>query len=209
MTRVLSELLGAREPMFRRSIEKLEQASGHGSADVRLSVELSQGVHRFGVNTDDGYKLTFGTSPSDQSTTPIAFHSGGPANETFDVVVPAAGLYPFRLVWYERGGGAHAEFTSVNPQTGAKTLINDSAVPTAIKAFATISAPSVRVESSANVASGYAVDNTAVVNAAAGTITIPMTAQNRSFRINGTVSHRITGVQVSGNSLVLNFQAAN
>ncbi len=44
MTRVLSELLGAREPMFRRSIEKLEQASGHGSADVRLSVELSQGV---------------------------------------------------------------------------------------------------------------------------------------------------------------------
>jgi hypothetical protein len=42
MTRVLSELLGAREPSFTRSIQKLEQASGHGSADVRLTAELNQ-----------------------------------------------------------------------------------------------------------------------------------------------------------------------
>lgn len=42
MTRVLSELLGAPEPMFRRSLDKLESASGHASTDVRLSVELTQ-----------------------------------------------------------------------------------------------------------------------------------------------------------------------
>lgn len=42
MTRVLSELLGAPEPMFRRSLEKLERASGHNSTDVRLSSEITQ-----------------------------------------------------------------------------------------------------------------------------------------------------------------------
>jgi hypothetical protein len=42
MTRVLSELLGAPEPMFHRSLDKLERASGHTSTDVRLSAELTQ-----------------------------------------------------------------------------------------------------------------------------------------------------------------------
>jgi hypothetical protein len=42
MTRVLSELLGAPEPMFHRSLDKLERASGHNSTDVRLSSELTQ-----------------------------------------------------------------------------------------------------------------------------------------------------------------------
>lgn len=42
MTRVLSELLGAREPMFHLSLDKLERASGHQSTDIRLSTELTQ-----------------------------------------------------------------------------------------------------------------------------------------------------------------------
>jgi hypothetical protein len=57
MTRVLSELLGAREPMFQRSLAKLESASGHESTDVRLSVELTQGVkqklHQLGLDSKD------------------------------------------------------------------------------------------------------------------------------------------------------------
>jgi len=44
MTRILSELLGANEPVFRQGLSKLEHASGHSSADVRLTAELAQGT---------------------------------------------------------------------------------------------------------------------------------------------------------------------
>ena len=57
MTRVLSELLGAREPMFQRSLARLESASGHTSTDVRLTVELNQSVqsklHQLGLDAKD------------------------------------------------------------------------------------------------------------------------------------------------------------
>src|SRR5260221_7470683 len=42
MTRVLSELLGANEPMFHQGLTRLEAASGHTSADIRLSAELAR-----------------------------------------------------------------------------------------------------------------------------------------------------------------------
>lgn len=42
MTRVLSELLGAREPAFRQGLLRLESASGHTSADIRLSAEVER-----------------------------------------------------------------------------------------------------------------------------------------------------------------------
>jgi len=42
MTRVLSELLGAREPDFRLGLRRLERASGEPNADIRLSSEITQ-----------------------------------------------------------------------------------------------------------------------------------------------------------------------
>ena len=42
MTRVLSELLGAKEPSFRLSLKQLEQAAGLPSEDVRLTSEVQQ-----------------------------------------------------------------------------------------------------------------------------------------------------------------------
>lgn len=45
MSRLLSELLGANEPMFSAVVEKLERASGQQSADVRLSAEIVAKVH--------------------------------------------------------------------------------------------------------------------------------------------------------------------
>jgi hypothetical protein len=44
MTRILSELLGAREPAFRQGIQKLEQASGGAAEDIRLTTEILQGM---------------------------------------------------------------------------------------------------------------------------------------------------------------------
>ena len=42
MTRVLSELLGAAEPMFHRGLAQLESASGHTSTDIRLSTDVER-----------------------------------------------------------------------------------------------------------------------------------------------------------------------
>ncbi len=46
MTRVLSELLGIRPIEFRAGVQQLERASGHGSADIRLSSEVHQATQR-------------------------------------------------------------------------------------------------------------------------------------------------------------------
>lgn len=46
MTRVLAELLGAFEPAFRAGLQKLEQASGHESTDIRLSTDITQAGKR-------------------------------------------------------------------------------------------------------------------------------------------------------------------
>ncbi len=44
MTRLLAELLGAREPLFSRSVQQLEKLSGHPNADIRLSGNIEQGM---------------------------------------------------------------------------------------------------------------------------------------------------------------------
>jgi hypothetical protein len=46
MSRRLSELLGASEPLFSIAVQQLERASGNPSADVRLVAELSAKIHK-------------------------------------------------------------------------------------------------------------------------------------------------------------------
>lgn len=46
MTRFLSEALGAQEPAFSQSIQQLEHAAGRPSADIRLTTEVMQRIHR-------------------------------------------------------------------------------------------------------------------------------------------------------------------
>jgi hypothetical protein len=45
MSRLLSELLAAEEPMFTMAIQQLEQVSGNASVDVRLTAEIVGKVH--------------------------------------------------------------------------------------------------------------------------------------------------------------------
>jgi hypothetical protein len=44
MTRLLSELLGASEPVFQLSLRQLEQSTGRPNADIRLSTEVLHGM---------------------------------------------------------------------------------------------------------------------------------------------------------------------
>lgn len=162
--------------------------TGSGDADFAVEIltylELPAGRHRFGLTTDDGYKLQTGLAPISASTTPIAFHNGGPADETVDFVVTEAGLYPFRMVWYERAGAGFAEWTDAR-STEPYVLINDSATPTAIKAWAevTIVAPEVVVESATSVTGPYTADASAVVSATAKTATVTTAGGAKFFRV--------------------------
>lgn len=57
MSKMLSELLGAKEPMFSLSLRQLEQASGRPSIDVRLSAEILGKIRlkteELGLDPDD------------------------------------------------------------------------------------------------------------------------------------------------------------
>jgi hypothetical protein len=114
----------------------------NGSDDIAMEIlaylDLPAGPQRFGVRSDDGYKIIAGSSFTDLSTPALAFHNGGPADETFDFVVPQAGLYPFRMIWYQRGGSAYVEWFSVDPSSGARTLINDTNSVSAVHAFTAV-----------------------------------------------------------------------
>jgi hypothetical protein len=184
---------------------------GNGTDDFAVEIlaclELTTGVHRFGVVTDDGYKIASGKDFKDAGAQLLGFHNGGPANETFDFVVPASGFYPFRMMWYERGGNAYAEWFSVDLATGERTLINDPAAAKAVKAWVWVAAaPTVKVEFTARLGEAFAQDTTAVIDTAAKTITIPMPAGNRFYRINAGVSTKIVTIRVEGANLVLNYQ---
>jgi hypothetical protein len=63
MTRVLSELLEAAEPMFQQSLHQLEAMAGHPKTDIRLTTEIQQSmrakIHELGLDGHDttGHEL--------------------------------------------------------------------------------------------------------------------------------------------------------
>ena len=65
----------------------------------------------------------------------------GSSDVLFSVYVPAAGLYPVRLLWMNGGGDLNCEFFSVSSDGLTKTLLNDSANP--IKLWINRTAPAV------------------------------------------------------------------
>jgi hypothetical protein len=65
-------------------------------------------------------------------------------------VVQQAGVYPMHLTYFQGGGGAGMEWTTVSPTTGTRILVNDTSTPGALLAFqARISAqPSISISRS-------------------------------------------------------------
>lgn len=65
MSRILSELLGATEPMFTLALRQLETASGKSNADIRLTTEITAKVHlkikELGLDSKDtnGHELYY------------------------------------------------------------------------------------------------------------------------------------------------------
>ncbi|MCC6232461.1 MAG: hypothetical protein IT580_07440 [Verrucomicrobiales bacterium] len=186
--------------------------TGNGNNDFATEIltylELPAGALRFGLITDDGYKLSSGTAPISSAVVPLAFHNGGSANEVVDFVVPQAGLYAFRLVWYERGGAGYAEWFVENPATGTRTLINDPTAAGAIKAWREIevAVPQVVLESASQVQGPYAAEASAVINETSKTATVPVQAGPRFFRIRSGSALTLKGLQVQGANAVISWQ---
>ena len=99
-------------------------------------LQLDLGIYRFGVDSDDGFRVSPATSVTDtgNSITIGAFNGGRggalPGGETlFDFFVAQPGLYPFRLIWEQGNGGADLEWYQVDLNTTAPTYIPINANP--------------------------------------------------------------------------------
>jgi hypothetical protein len=76
-------------------------------------LDLQPGVYSFSVNSDDGFRVSPATSVLDprNSITLGEFSGGRGSSDTiFRFRVLEAGLYPFRLIWEQGGGGGNLEF---------------------------------------------------------------------------------------------------
>jgi hypothetical protein len=89
---------------------------------------LKRGLNTWGVNSDDGFKVS--VAPGQPSPVGIVlgeFSGGRGASDTiFDFWVEADGDYPVRMLWWEGNGGGNAEWFSVNNATREKILIGDT-----------------------------------------------------------------------------------
>jgi hypothetical protein len=96
------------------------------------------GTWQMGVNSDDGFSVMSGQAPGDIFGQLFNEFEGGAAGErvfSFDVLQP--GLYPFRLLYEQGGGGASCEWFTVTP-AGQRVLINDASQGTnAVYAYLT------------------------------------------------------------------------
>ncbi len=166
-------------------------------------LDLPAGVTRFGVRSDDGYKLAAGLNLNAASI-PLAFHNGGPADETFDVVVRVAGIYGIRLVWYERGGGALVELFTVDRSSGERTLVNTAG---GIRAYTSaVAAASIEAVGSATLDGSYTPVAGAVVDTQARTVTVPAIGSVQFLRLSSASPVTVTGVSLTGGNLVIRYQ---
>ncbi len=111
--------------------------------EVLTYLELAPGRYYMGVNSDDGFVVYSGPNARDVFAMDLGRFDGGrgSADTIFQFRVTEPGLYPFRLVYYQGGGGGNLEWFTMTPITGEKLLINDRANTTAVKAWRQISTP--------------------------------------------------------------------
>ncbi len=118
------------------------------AGEVTTFVEFPEAkLYQMVVNSDDGFAVTLATgettadgtvqSPTSDDAVVLGANLGtrGSSDTTFFFAVKEPGLYPFRLVWFERGGGANLEWFTVNSD-GSRALINGTQ-PGALRAFRT------------------------------------------------------------------------
>ena len=113
------------------------------AGEILTYIELPAGKHTFIVNSDDNFRTTAGPITDIFDVQALGeFNAGrGAADTAYDFFVEQAGVYPFRTVWAEGGGGANIEW-KYRKADGTHVLINDVANggPKAYRAITGVSA---------------------------------------------------------------------
>ena len=97
-------------------------------------------------NSDDGFLVseTHGAGDSRGSTLGVFNGGRGASDTTFGFAVAEPGVYPIRAIWYEGGGGANLEWSSI--VDGERVLINDTSAG-GLKAYRSRSGNPVNLDS--------------------------------------------------------------
>ncbi|MHB8524169.1 MAG: PA domain-containing protein, partial [Limisphaerales bacterium] len=112
--------------------------NANSAAEVTAFLDLKAGLNRMIVNSDDGFRVTAGPNYRDALSVKVGEFSGGrgASDTSFDFFVQSDGIYPFRLIWENGGGGANLEWIFVDLATGKKVLINNlTNVGAVVKAY--------------------------------------------------------------------------
>jgi hypothetical protein len=107
------------------------------SLEAIAYAQLNPGIYKWAVRSDDGFQLAFGTGTNPTNLI-VGNFDGGRGDGTpseFEFIVQTAGLYPFRLVYYEGDGFATCELYSINRNNGEVVLINDPANVAAVATY--------------------------------------------------------------------------
>jgi len=186
-------------------------------------LELTAGLHRFHINTDDRAGLYSGVSLADANATVLWENPGSTANTTFDFVVEADGLYPVRCIWEETDGGAVLQLWSTNFVTGdPEVLINDPGDPAGVVnawyPIACKSSSSVTGPYTVASATGATLNQSNIVGTdcsptvvgsmvTGGTFTVPVVSGATHFyRLDGPRATKITNISKGTSSVVITYQ---
>ncbi len=112
----------------------LESGNANYALEIRTVLDLQPGTYHMGVNSDDGFRLIVGDG-KEAYTLPVVCgeFSGGRGADNwgftrFSIKVTQAGLYPFRMVFEQGGGGHNVEWFQIvedgRPDQMGKVLIN-------------------------------------------------------------------------------------
>lgn len=110
-----------------------DNIAGEATAFVEIP---AAGVYTMVVNSDDGFQVSAGTTNNPTYLVLGKFDAGrGAADTSFYFRVDQAGVYLFRLIWFEGGSGASVEWFTVDAQ-GKRALVNGPETGvTPLKAF--------------------------------------------------------------------------
>lgn len=109
------------------------------AAEVTTYIEFpAAGYHQMAIRSDDGFMLTAGLA-GDPNAVQVGVFEGArePLDTIFGFQVPQAGVYPFRLLYYQAGGGAMLRWSSYTPD-GRPIRVNDLEQADVLRAYRSV-----------------------------------------------------------------------
>jgi hypothetical protein len=176
------------------------------AGDLITYINLPVGKHTLIVRSDDGFRTTAGNIADVFLAQTAADSAGAVANTAYNVYVQDAGVYAFRTVWEEGGGGANIEWSSLLADGTTRVLLNNTANGgfTTYRAVTSQGPAAITLISPNRGATGVALDAPVVVMIQDGQS--PVDAASVQLTVDGAV----VNVQPTklGNVTTVNYQPA-